>query len=498
MESVSTEEMPQCRTGEFAAFDGAARCDSAAPPAYLVKTCQFVTIFAARAQCTPQTVLRPAKRLPRISPMLLHPETLLIAASACVAISSAAAATIGVRQRLRRGVWWWIAANIGLAAALVLHSLSDQNPMFTALAALLALQWPIVTLTGMRRFFSRGGAAIPPWVDWTGLALAGLLAAGSTAAPFASISPAQILALAMLTMTLYVSLAVARLEDFETTPVLKSLLICLLCSAMLQAGWLGLAFFALAPSLGGDDFALGALLATAAAALLVPQISLVMNHERNVAQLRAAHRKLRHMVEVDPLTKLPNRRHFHELAAKAVAPAPDLATMLVFDVDRLKNINEVLGHAVGDEALRQIGMALRETLRRRDVAGRMDGDEFAIVLPRTKVGDVAAVIARINTRIDDRQVAPRIARVCLNAGATQMLANETIADALRRAEIVLETARDKERDAEALAGRMADSMPAEQAIPALEALAARRGPVSAAAPLNLIPIGEVLAGSASS
>jgi diguanylate cyclase (GGDEF)-like protein len=427
--------------------------------------------------------------------MPLHPATLLIAASASLAISSAAAATIGVRQRLRRGVWWWIAANIALAAALVLHSLGDQQILFAPLAAILALQWPIVTLAGMRRFFSRGGSAIPPWVDWLALGLASLVGAGTSLAPFGWASPAQVLAVAMLALTLYASLAVARLEDFATTPVLKSLLICFVGVAVLQAIWLGLAFLVLGSSLDSADFALGALLGPAATALLMPQLSLVMNHERNVAQLRASHRKLRHMVEVDALTKLPNRRHFHDLAAKAIEPAPDLATMLVFDVDRLKNINEVLGHAIGDEALRQIGMALRETLRRRDVAGRLGGDEFAVVLPRTKVGDIDAVIARINARIDDRQVAPRIARVCLNAGATQILANETIADALRRAEIILETTRDKRREAEALAARMADSMPAEQAIPALEALAARRGPISAAMPLNLIPVGEVVASS---
>jgi diguanylate cyclase (GGDEF)-like protein len=169
--------------------------------------------------------------------------------------------------------------------------------------------------------------------------------------------------------------------------------------------------------------------------------------------------------------------------------------VLVFDIDRLKYINEVLGHAVGDEALRQVGLAMRETLRRRDVAGRLGGDEFAAVLPRTKVADVEAVILRINARIDDRQVAPRIARVCLNHGATQMLANETIADALRRAEITLENARDKRREAEALAARMGDSLPASEAMPALaEALAAaRRGPTSAAMPLSMIPIGEVVA-----
>jgi diguanylate cyclase (GGDEF)-like protein len=425
--------------------------------------------------------------------MLMDSPTLLVAASASLAIASAAAATIGVRQRLRRGVWWWIGANIGLAAALVAHALGERDAVLAPLAAVLALQWPVVTLAGMRRFFSRGGSTVPPWVDWLVLSVASIAAVGTWLAPFSWASPDQVLAVAMLAVTLYATLAVARLEDFETAPVLRSLLVCLLFSALLQAAWLGLAIAALSTSLAPGDFALGALLAPAATALLVPQLSLVMNHERNVAQLRASHRRLKYMVEVDALTKLPNRRHFHDLAAKAIEAAPDAATILVFDVDRLKNINEVLGHSVGDEALRQIGMALRETLRRRDVAGRLGGDEFGVVLPRTKVSDIAAVIARINARIDDRQVAPRIARVCLNVGATQMLANESIADALRRAEIVLESERDKRRAAEELAGRMADSMPAEQAIPALEALASRRGPISAAAPLNLIPVGEVLA-----
>ena len=51
---------------------------------------------------------------------------------------------------------------------------------------------------------------------------------------------------------------------------------------------------------------------------------------------------------------------------------------MVFDVDRLKRINDLLGHATGDEALRQVGLALRETLRTRDVIGRLGGDEFAV------------------------------------------------------------------------------------------------------------------------
>ena len=173
--------------------------------------------------------------LPRISPMLVHPATRLAATSACLFISSAAAATIGVRQKLRRGVWWWIGANLGLAAALMLHAMGDDSPWYAPLASVCALQWPIVTLTGMRRFFSRGGSALPPWADWLALGLACLLAAGAAITSLGWVGPAQVLAVAMLAVTLYVALAIARLEDFETTPILKSLLVCLVCSAGLQA-----------------------------------------------------------------------------------------------------------------------------------------------------------------------------------------------------------------------------------------------------------------------
>jgi diguanylate cyclase len=427
----------------------------------------------------------------------LQSTSLLVAASASLVIASAAAAAIGGRQKQRRGVWWWIAANLGLAGALAAHAFQDQHELLAPLAAVLALQWPVVTLVGMRRFFARGGSAVPPWADAVVLIAAMLAVVGGWYLPWSEALQAQVLVGATLAATLYAALTLWRLEDFATTPTLQGLLVALVGSAMLQAAWWAIASFLLIPGTLVAELTLGAWLAPAAVALLMPQLALVMSHERNVAQLRASHRKLRHLVEVDPLTRLPNRRHFHELAAKAILPSQELTTVLVFDVDRLKYINEVLGHQIGDEALKQIGTVLRETLRRRDVAGRLGGDEFAAVLPRTRVDDVEAVISRINTRIDDRQVAPRIARVCLNVGATQMLAGETLADALRRAEIKLETERDKRREAEALAARMADSMPASEVMPALaEVLASRRGPLSVSAGLDLIPIGEVVPANA--
>ena len=182
-------------------------------------------------------------------------------------------------------------------------------------------------------------------------------------------------------------------------------------AAVVQLAWLAAMLAYLSPLIAVADAALGALLATAVMALLMTQLSLVMNHERRIAHLLASQRKLRHLVDVDTLTRLPNRRHFHELAERAVEAARDAATLIVFDVDRMQRVNELLGHPTGDEALRQIGTALRETLRRRDVAGRLGGDDFAVVLPRTRLADSAIVVSRIIARLDDRQVAPRITRV---------------------------------------------------------------------------------------
>ena len=227
------------------------------------------------------------------------------------------------------------------------------------------------------------------------------------------------------------------------------------------------------------------MLTTGVLALLMTQLSLVMNHERRIAHLLASQRKLRNLVDVDTLTRLPNRRHFHELAERAVEAARDAATLIVFDVDRMQRVNELLGHPTGDEALRQIGTALRETLRRRDVAGRLGGDEFAVVLPRTRLVDSAIVVSRIISRLDDRQVAPRITRVSLNVGSVQMIANETIAQALRRAETALAKKRDETR--------LAETMPLPRQAVVEEEDDGEEDPATPtpSALMSLIPVGDV-------
>ncbi|HEV7575432.1 MAG TPA: GGDEF domain-containing protein [Caldimonas sp.] len=426
--------------------------------------------------------------------MPLHTPTLLVALAVVLVLASVASMSVGLKQQARRGARWWIAANAMFAAALALQASTDSASIGAPLAALLALQWPIVMFGGIRRFYSRGGTRISEWADRIALALAVVATVGVWIAPVEFVSYAQVHALAALALTLYVAAAVARLEDFATSSTLRTLRLGLVAGAIVQLAWLAVDVAYLGPFIAVADAALGAMLATAVIALLMTQLSLVMHHERRIAHLLASQRKLRHLVDVDTLTRLPNRRHFHELAERAVEAARDAATLIVFDVDRMQRVNELLGHPTGDEALRQIGTALRETLRRRDVAGRLGGDEFAVVLPRTRLADSAIVVSRIISRLDDRQVAPRITRVSLNVGSVQMIANETIGEALRRAESMLVNKRDE--------ARRGDTMPLPRdAGPEVHALAQAQVTAEAEADddmtptpsalMSLIPVGEV-------
>lgn len=102
----------------------------------------------------------------------------------------------------------------------------------------------------------------------------------------------------------------------------------------------------------------------------------------------------------DALTRLPNRRHFIETANTLFASRDKHQhTVVMCDLDHFKALNDTHGHAAGDRALRLFADALRTSLRPDDLAGRLGGEEFAIVLPGCSLEAAQAVVERIRDQL---------------------------------------------------------------------------------------------------
>jgi len=228
-----------------------------------------------------------------------------------------------------------------------------------------------------------------------------------------------------------------HLPEFRRSSALKALAVTEIAAAVIQALRILQAQSGGAASITEHDMLASGML-TVLSALVMVYLGLLLTCERTESNLRITRRKLRFLANMDTLTRVPNRRHFHELAAKMLTGIrPDRAAVMMFDIDHFKQINDKLGHAVGDEALRQVGRCTRDTLREMDVAGRLGGDEFAVLLPDTAVTDAMSVAARITSRLEHRQAAPRIVQLSLSFGVVQMYRDESIGEALRRADQAL-------------------------------------------------------------
>jgi diguanylate cyclase (GGDEF)-like protein len=154
-------------------------------------------------------------------------------------------------------------------------------------------------------------------------------------------------------------------------------------------------------------------------------------------------RRLRVLALTDELTGVANRRRIEVLGDEAVRQAradERPLSVITFDIDGFKSINDAHGHLVGDQVIARVAAACQQALRQTDEIGRVGGEEFVVLLPDSAIDAAAQVAERIRAGVealDFADVAPGL-KVTISLGVTAMAARDgDLPDVLKRADDAL-------------------------------------------------------------
>lgn len=136
---------------------------------------------------------------------------------------------------------------------------------------------------------------------------------------------------------------------------------------------------------------------------------------QDITERRRLQEKLKLMATIDSLSGINNREQFIQLAQKEFARAKrykQFFSLLMIDIDYFKFINDNYGHAAGDAVIRNIGMLLGNTFRTSDIAGRIGGEEFAILLTNTSLVDAGKAAEYFRDRVAKNKVVYENREIC--------------------------------------------------------------------------------------
>jgi len=171
--------------------------------------------------------------------------------------------------------------------------------------------------------------------------------------------------------------------------------------------------------------------------------------EERTRELLAANKKLEEMAHIDALTGAYNRRYFYEISKKIVSFTKREKTplsLVMFDIDLFKAINDNYGHDIGDQVLKVFVTKMKNNIRASDVFVRYGGEEFILLLPNTDIEHASVITEKLRKIIEDCDVFKEI-RFTVSAGVSTFInSTDNLEYLIKRADEALYKAKNSGRN----------------------------------------------------
>ena len=377
--------------------------------------------------------------------------TLMVAGSFVSAVSGVFLVFAAMQTKDSEGMLWWAGGNLTLAAAIPLIASFDVSPglpsvlvAVTLLNLSPALIWASArACNGYRVDLGVVGSGAAIWlVAYT------IPAVRETAEVYVALN------LAIAATFLFAAAGEFWRGRNDRLTARGPLIVLLSLHAIFATG-------------GSAAAALGAMTPIGSTALLTwlgfvhfETLAFVIGTSIFTVAMAREKQELLHKIEAntDSLTGLSNRRAFYEDAARVLETRRDTGmsvSVILFDLDSFKAINDTFGHGPGDEVLRIFGQTSRRMLRASDLIGRVGGEEFAVMLPGA--GMEAAYLVAERTRVAFTSACAGIGdfTATLSAGVARADAHSTVDSLLKAADEALYRAKSNGRNRVEVSGREA-------------------------------------------
>lgn len=168
---------------------------------------------------------------------------------------------------------------------------------------------------------------------------------------------------------------------------------------------------------------------------------------RHALERKRLEAEIQRLATTDTLTGIANRRKFYEILDREISKSKRYGTsfsLIMYDLDHFKTVNDVFGHDTGDEVLKRVAHVVEQNIRKEDVHARWGGEEFMVLTP-SQMAAAMALSEKLRSKIEAHEFGP-VEKVTVSLGVTKFEPGDDAASLVRKADEALYMAKQKGRN----------------------------------------------------